>query len=63
MEKTTQLKKDLGATSSGYDAGKLFKKYGWNLLGSGADGAVADYPNKNIVLKLFVKKTAHIPNL
>ena len=31
----------------------VLKKYGWNILGIGTEGAVAEHPNKNYVLKFF----------
>ena len=32
---------------------EILAKYGWNVLGYGADGAVAENPNEKYVLKLF----------
>lgn len=33
----------------------ILQKYGWNVLGSGVNGSVAQHPNKPYVLKLFTK--------
>lgn len=36
------------------DMENILQKYGWKLLGSGNDAAVAQHPNKRYVLKLFL---------
>lgn len=53
----------------------LFKSYGWHLLGTGAEGTVAEHPQKAYVLKVFqdnsyyqyfvefVKQHAHNPHV
>lgn len=38
---------------------QILAKYGWNLLGSGIFGAVAEHPNFNYVLKLFTKDPSY----
>jgi hypothetical protein len=37
----------------------IFQKHGWNVLGKGVDAAVADHPNKNVVLKMFVSTSKY----
>lgn len=63
-----QLKKDLIAAEEpvpgeGFQPGKqvkdVFTKYGWNLLGHGIEGAVADRPNSTQVLKIFIKDSLY----
>ena len=51
--------------SFGKDAERILNQNGWNVLGIGAEGAVAEHPNKMYVLKLFIKKSLynHFVNL
>ena len=63
-----QLTKDLVAAENplpdegfrpGHQVKTVFGKYGWNLLGYGVEGAVAEHPTKNQVLKLFIKDSPY----
>ena len=50
-----QFKKDL---KSGYINGlqsleNILKKYNWHFIGRGMDGALAEHPQKNYILKIF----------
>jgi hypothetical protein len=56
----------------GETASKILEDHGWTLLGSGAEGAVAEHPGKAYVLKLyeynsnytyFVNLVKHFPNI
>ena len=50
-----QLRRDL---ESAYPK-LVLKKYGWDVLGSGYEGAVAVHPSKPYVLKLFLRKSLY----
>ena len=43
------------------DPGEILRKAGWEVLGAGMDGAVAEHPSKPYVLKLFVSNSAYVP--
>ena len=49
----------------GKDAEQILNQNGWRVLGRGAEGAVAEHPNKSYVLKLFRKNSLynHFVNL
>lgn len=46
-------------TEYGKAAEEILKKYGWNVLGTGSEGAVAEHPNKNYVLKFFKSDSSY----
>lgn len=50
-----ELRRDLESN----DPKLILKKYGWNVLGSGYEGAVASHPNKPYVLKLFERDSLY----
>jgi len=50
-----ELRNDLIST----DVADVFRKYGWQVLGTGYEGSVAQHPNKPYVLKLFYKKSLY----
>lgn len=63
-----QLKRDLQRaeepiSGNGFQPGQqvkgVFRKYGWNLLGAGLEGAVAEHPTKNQILKLFINDSPY----
>lgn len=39
---------------------KLLKKHGWTSLGTGAEAAVAEHPNKSYVLKIFNSDSKYV---
>lgn len=52
-----QVRKDLQQATKGWGVSRnlieLLQKHGWKALGTGAEGAVAEHPEKSYVLKIF----------
>lgn len=51
------LKKEIDAL---HEPASILANYGWQVLGSGLSGAVAQHPNKPYVLKLFKKDPGYL---
>jgi hypothetical protein len=54
------ITKDLNAARDPSDLEDIMQQHGWKVLGSGAEAAVAEHPDKQYVLKVFEKTSRYI---